>query len=84
MAKVKGEVEQIPFTYPGGIEAFHKNEVLPYEPDEVFGAPTIGYELSFTKYFYKPVQLRSIADITADIRDIEKSTDGLLNEILGR
>ena len=43
-----------------------------------------GYELSFTKYFYKPVQLRSIADITADIRDIEKSTDGLLNEILGR
>ena len=84
MAKVKGEVEQIPFTYPGGIEAFHKNEVLPYEPEEVFGEPTIGYELSFTKYFYKPVQLRSIADITADIRDIEKSTDGLLNEILGR
>lgn len=84
MAKVKGEVEQIPFTYPGGIEAFHKNEVLPYEPEEVFGEPTIGYELSFTKYFYKPVPLRSIAEITADIRDIEKSTEGLLNEILGR
>lgn len=84
MAKVKGEVEQIPFTYPGGIEAFHKNEVLPYEPEEVFGEPTIGYELSFTKYFYKPVQLRSIAEITADIRDIEKSTEGLLNEILER
>lgn len=84
LAKVKGEVEQVPFLYPGGIEAFHKNEVLPYEPEIVFGEPTIGYELSFTKYFYKPVQLRSIADITADIRDIEKSTDGLLNEIFGR
>ena len=84
MAKIKGEVEQIPFTYPGGIEAFHKNEVLPYEPEEAFGEPTIGYELSFTKYFYKPVQLRSIAEITADIRDIEKSTEGLLNEILER
>ena len=84
LAKVKGEVEQIPFRYPGGIEAFHKNEVLPYEPEVVFGESTVGYELSFTKYFYKPVQLRPIADITADIRDIEKNTDGLLNEILGR
>lgn len=84
LAKVKGEVEQIPFLYPGGIEGFYENEVKPYEPEIVFGEPTIGYELSFTKYFYKPVKLRSIEDITADIRDIEASTEGLLNEILGR
>lgn len=83
LVKVKGEVEQIPFLYPGGIKGFFEKEVKPYEPEEVFGEPTIGYELSFTKYFYKPVKLRSIAEITGDIRDIEKSTDGLLNEILG-
>ncbi len=84
MAKVKGEVEQIPFTYPGGIAAFYENEVKPYESDEVFGEPKVGYELSFTKYFYKPVQLRSLEEITSDIREIERSTEGLLNEILGR
>ena len=47
------------------------------------GAEKVGYELSFTKYFYKPVQLRTLAEITADIRAIEKETDGLLDEILG-
>lgn len=83
LAKVKGEVEQIPFLYPGGIKGFYENEVKPYDPEVVFGDPIIGYELSFTKYFYKPVQLRSIADITADIKDIESSTAGLLNEIFG-
>lgn len=43
----------------------------------------IGYELSFTKYFYKPVQLRDMSDIIADIRNIEQSTDGLLASIIG-
>lgn len=83
MQKVRGEVEQIPFTYEGGIKAFHENEVKPYEPEIEFGEPTVGYELSFTKYFYKPVQLRSIAEISADIREIESSTEGLLKSILG-
>jgi len=84
LAKVKGEVEQIPFLYPGGIKGFYENEVKPYDPEVVFGEPIIGYELSFTKYFYKPVQLRSVADITTDIKDIEKNTEGLLKEILGK
>ena len=59
-----------------------QQEVLPYAPDAYVAESKIGYELSFTKYFYKPVQLRSIADIKADIRAIEKNTDGLLEEIL--
>lgn len=41
------------------------------------------HELSFTKYFYKPVQLRSVEEIVADIRAIEESTDGLLASIVG-
>jgi type I restriction enzyme M protein len=79
------DTEQVPLLYNGGIEGFMKNEVLPYAPDAYVDedATVIGYELSFTKYFYKPVQLRSVEDIKADIREIEKNTDGLLDEILG-
>ena len=45
-------------------------------------SPIIGYELSFTKYFYKPVQLRTLDAIMEDIRSIERDTDGLLDEIM--
>ena len=83
IAKARNEVEQIPLTYPGGIEAFYEKEVKPYDDEATFGEPTIGYELSFTKYFYKPVELRSIDEITKDIRDLERSTAGLLKEVLG-
>lgn len=80
-----GDTEIIPFTYEGGIDAFIQNEVHPYAPD-AFVKPSsekVGYELSFTKYFYKPVQLRTLDEIAADIRAIEKETDGLLDEIIG-
>jgi type I restriction enzyme M protein len=84
---VKGEsdTEQIPLDYPGGIDAFIKAEVLPYAPDAWVdeGKTQIGYEISFTKHFYKPVQLRELADIVADIRALERETDGLLEEVLG-
>lgn len=77
--------EQIPLTFPGGMEAFLQKEVYPYYPDAVVNTSkaVIGYELSFTKYFYKPIELRPLADIKADIKAIENETDGLLNLILG-
>ena len=80
-----GDTEIIPFTYEGGIDAFIQNEVHPYAPDAFvkLGSEKVGYELSFTKYFYKPVQLRTLDEIAADIRAIEKKTDGLLDEIIG-
>lgn len=78
----RNETEQIPMNYPGGIEAFYENEVKPYTPDVIFGEPTVGYELSFTKYFYKPVELRSLKDIKSDIMKLEKQTEGALAEIL--
>jgi hypothetical protein len=70
----------------GGVEGFFQNEVLPYAPDSILDPLSIetGYELSFTKYFYKPKGLRTINEISSDIRDIEERTDGLLNEILGK
>lgn len=78
------DVEQVPYLYEGGIEAFMKNEVLPYSPDAWvdYKKTQIGCELSFTKYFYKPVELRSLDEIVADIRALEKESDGLLDEIL--
>lgn len=78
------DVEQVPLLYPGGIDAFMENEVKPYAPDAYYNAEdvVVGYELSFTKYFYKPVELRPIADITADINNIESSLKGVLGDIL--
>lgn len=83
--KALEDSEIIPFRYENGIEGFLQNEILPYTSDAWIDQDSIqeGYELSFTKYFYKPKQLRSIAEISKDIRDIEERTDGMLNEILG-
>lgn len=78
----RNETEQIPMNYPGGIEGFYENEVKPYTPDVIFGEPIVGYELSFTKYFYKPVELRSLKDIKNDIMKLERQTEGALAEIL--
>lgn len=82
--KTLRDKEQVPLTYEGGIEAFVRNEILPYTPDAIVNTDdyVIGYELSFTKYFYKPKRLRTLDEIRADIRAIEESTKGLLNQIL--
>ena len=79
------DTEQVPLLEDGGIEAFFKREVLPYVPDAWIddNKAQIGYEVSFTRYFYKPVQMRTLDEIMADIRALEKETDGLLNEIVG-
>lgn len=79
------DYERVPLLYPGGIEAFFNTEVKPFVPDAWIdhSKTQIGYELSFTKYFYKPVELRSLDEITADLRQLESETAGLLDEILG-
>ena len=78
------DTEQVPLLYPGGIDAFMEKDVLPYAPDAFYDAANVvvGYELSFTKYFYKPVELRTIADITTDINGIEGRLKGVLKDIL--
>lgn len=83
--KAKADTEIIPFNYEGGIEAFMDAEVRPYAPGAYIDpkATKIGYELSFTKYFYKPVQLRSMEEIVADLKALEQETDGMLADILG-
>ena len=77
------DTEQIPLQEEGGIEAFLRREVLPYagdawsQPDSV----RIGYEISFTRYFYKPQPMRTLQEIGADILEIEKETEGLLGDL---
>jgi type I restriction enzyme M protein len=77
------DYEQIPLLEEGGIEAFFRREVLPYTPDAwmVKGDTKIGYEVSFTRHFYQPPQLRTLAEISADILALEQETEGLLSEI---
>jgi len=79
------DTEQIPLLEEGGIEAFIRREVLPYALDGwVDEASTkVGYEVSFTRYFYKPQPLRSLEAIRADILALEKETEGLVGEIIG-
>ncbi|MEZ4733745.1 MAG: hypothetical protein R3E79_42145 [Caldilineaceae bacterium] len=56
-----------------------------YAPDAWYDAGSVktGYEVSFTRYFYKPQPLRPLSDIRADILALEQETDGLLDEIIG-
>ena len=79
------DTEQIPLQEDGGIEAFLRREVLPYAADAWYQADTVktGYEISFTRYFYKPKPMRSLGEIRADILALERDTEGLLAEILG-
>ena len=79
------DTELIPFTYEGGIEGFMKNEVLSYAPDAWIDEKKtqIGYEISFNKYFYRPVNLRSMDEIIASLNELEKEADGMLAGIVG-
>ncbi len=78
------DTEQIPLLEEGGIEAFMRREVLPYTPDAWVKeeATKIGYEISFTRHFYKPQPLRTLEEIRADILAVRKEVEGVLDELL--
>ena len=79
------DTEQVPLLEEGGIDAFMRREVLPYAADAWYDPTSvkIGYEISFTRYFYQPQPLRSLEEIRADILALESETEGLLGEIVG-
>ena len=84
------DAEQVPLVEPAGdygdgIEAFFRREVSPYAPDAWIdeSKTKIGYEISFTRHFYKPTPMRTLAEIQADIRALEAETDDLIAEIAG-
>ena len=78
------DTEQVPLLEEGGIEAFFRREVLPHVPDAwVDRAKTqVGYEISFTRHFYKPTPLRSLDEIKADLAAIQNEAEGLVDRII--
>lgn len=79
------DTETVPFLYEGGIDAFMKNEVLTYAPDAWVDTKKtiIGYEISFSKFFYRPAPMRDMITIINGLQDLEKASDGMLAEIMG-
>ena len=80
------DTEQIPLLHEGGIDAFLEKEVLPYAPDVWYlpGQVKVGYEISFTRHFYKPKPMRTLEEIRADILALERESEGLLEGILAK
>jgi type I restriction enzyme M protein len=77
--------EQVPLLEEGGIEAFFRREVLPHVPDAWVdeSATKLGYEISFTRHFYKPPEMRPLEEIKADLLKLQEEGEGLLEEIVG-
>ncbi len=76
------DCENIPLT--DNIEEYFKKEVLPHVPDAWMDRTKdkVGYEINFTKEFYKYKPLRSLQEIQKDILALEKEAEGLLEEVL--
>ena len=89
----KRDTENVPFIYGGNadgayardaaIKAYFEAEVLPHVPDAWIDTSKtkVGYEVPFTRHFYKYVPPRPLAEIDADLeRQVAKIMD-LLREI---
>ena len=66
------------------IEEYFSREVKPHLPNSWidFDKSKVGYEINFTKYFYKYKPLRSSEDITRDLLDLDKESENLLNQLM--
>jgi len=66
------------------IDEYFEQEVKPHVPDAWMdrSKDKVGYEINFTKYFYKYKPLRPLEEIKADILALDNETKGLLKEIL--
>lgn len=75
------DTENIPLQE--AIEDYMNREVIPFAKyayiDE--SKTKIGYEISFTKYFYKYQEPRKTEDIMNEILELDKKLDGVLREL---
>lgn len=65
------------------IYEYFRREVRPYVADAWINiAPTkIGCEISFNKYFYKPVPLRTLEENQADIVELDQKSQGYIKSL---
>ena len=80
----KRDTESIPWTEE--IEAYMAKNVYPYAPDAWIDEKKtkIGYEIPFTREFYKYVAPRSSVDIFAHLEELDKAETALMAKIMGR
>lgn len=80
----KRDTESIPWTE--AIEAYMERNVYPYAPDAWIDEKKtkIGYEIPFTREFYKYVAPRSSAEIFAHLEELDKAESALMAKIMGR
>lgn len=76
------DAENVPLL--DNIDDYFKREVLPHVSDAWMdrSKDKVGYEINFTKEFYKYKQLRSLEEIRKDILALEKEAEGILTEAL--
>jgi type I restriction enzyme M protein len=81
--KTLRDKENVPLTEE--IESYFKREVLPFAPDAWIdqNKTKIGYEIPFTRYFYKYSPPQPADDIMKEIQEIEKELDGALKKVFG-
>lgn len=65
------------------IQAYFDREVLPFAPDAWIDEKKTktGYEISFTRYFYKYEAPKSSTELMTEILELEKELDGALSEV---
>ena len=80
----KRDTETIPWKEQ--IDAYMDKNVYPYAPDAWIDdkKTKIGYEIPFTREFYKYVAPRSSADIFAHLQELDKAESALMAKIMGR
>jgi type I restriction enzyme M protein len=76
------DTERIPLDVD--IDDYFEKEVKPHLPKSWVDKDKtqVGYEINFTKYFYKYTPLRSVQDVLKDLLELEKKSDGLMNELI--
>lgn len=75
------DTENVPLTED--VDAYFAREVLPFAPDAWIDTKKsqVGYEIPFTRYFYKYEAPRASEEIMREILAIEKELDGALTEV---
>ena len=78
----KRDYERVPLGED--IDEYYKREVKPHLPNSWMdrNKDKVGYEINFTKYFYEYKPLRSLEDITNDLLELDKESEGLMKEVM--
>lgn len=77
------EYENVPLK--DNIDEYFAREVKPYVPDawvDSSSHPKVGYEIPFTRHFYKAAQTRPMHEITSEISELEKEISQGLKELM--